>query len=104
MYAYMSTGHGFVEASSSSTIYRYTTRLFDELRDQMGLLAEQTMTWDEALNRLPLMDRTYISAALRRGERSIGGRGTSTIHGAKGGEADNVALFTDCPLHPTVHA
>ena len=43
------------------------------------------------------MDRTYISAALRRGERldQEARVKVSTIHGAKGGEADNVALFTD---------
>ena len=98
MYAYMSTGsrvrRGFKQLNHLQIHDMFS---FEELRDQMGLLAEQTMPWDEALNRLPLMDRTYISAALRRGERldQEARVKVSTIHGAKGGEADNVALFTD---------
>ena len=49
------------------------------------------------MDRIPDSERAYITALLRRGEKFNGlPRITaSTIHGAKGGEADNVVLFTD---------
>ena len=62
-----------------------------------GLLATEDMVWHVAMDRLPESDRAYIIAMLRRGERFNGEPRitVSTIHGAKGGEADNVVLFTD---------
>ncbi len=62
-----------------------------------GLLANKDMIWSEALDRIPQADRAYITALLRRGEKfNAAPRITiSTIHGSKGGEADNVVLFTD---------
>ena len=67
------------------------------LRAKGGLLADESMIWSHAMDRLPETDRAYITALLRRGEKFNGApRITlSTIHGAKGGEADNVILFTD---------
>jgi superfamily I DNA/RNA helicase len=49
------------------------------------------------MDNLPETDRAYIIALLRRGEKfNAEPRITvSTIHGSKGGEADNVVLFTD---------
>ena len=46
---------------------------------------------------MPEKDRAYIIAMLRRGEKFNGEPRitVSTIHGSKGGEADNVVLFTD---------
>lgn len=62
-----------------------------------GLLADDTMIWSEAMNKIPDNDRAYVTALLRRGEKFNGEPRitVSTIHGAKGGEADNVVLFTD---------
>ena len=62
-----------------------------------GLLADDSMIWSEAMNKIPDNDRAYVTALLRRGERFNGEPRitVSTIHGAKGGEADNVVLFTD---------
>ena len=62
-----------------------------------GLLATEDMVWHVAMDRLPENERAYIIAMLRRGERFNGEPRitVSTIHGAKGGEADNVVLFTD---------
>ena len=62
-----------------------------------GLLIDESMIWSQAMDRLPETDRAYVTALLRRGEKFNGApRITiSTIHGAKGGEADNVVLFTD---------
>jgi DNA helicase-2/ATP-dependent DNA helicase PcrA len=69
----------------------------DELCASYGLLATPEMIWSEAMDKLPELDRAYITALLRRGEKFNGvPRITaSTIHGAKGGEAENVVLFTD---------
>jgi len=62
-----------------------------------GLLATKDMIWSEAMDKLPETDRAYVTALLRRGEKFNGVPRitSSTIHGSKGGEADNVVLFTD---------
>jgi len=62
-----------------------------------GLIAPKEMIWSEAMDKLPETDRAYITAMLRRGEKfnGIPRITASTIHGSKGGEADNVVLFTD---------
>jgi superfamily I DNA/RNA helicase len=56
-----------------------------------------TRIWHEVLDAIPLQDRTYIVAALRRKEKitQTPRIRLSTIHGAKGGEADKVVLFLD---------
>lgn len=53
--------------------------------------------WMDALTRLAVEDREYIRSVLRRGGSltNTGSVVISTIHGAKGGEADNVLLLTD---------
>jgi DNA helicase-2/ATP-dependent DNA helicase PcrA len=62
-----------------------------------GLLATKDMIWSEAMDKIPETERAYITALLRRGEKfNATPRITaSTIHGSKGGEADNVVLLTD---------
>ena len=73
------------------------TFTFDELRDNNGLLATLDMTWQQALDKVPDVDVAYINALLRRGEdlTTLPRIKLSTIHGAKGGEAENVVLYTD---------
>jgi len=68
-----------------------------ELQSKHGLLIDNNLIWHEALDKLPENDRAYIIAMLRRGEKFNGNPRitVSTIHGSKGGEADNVVLFTD---------
>jgi DNA helicase-2/ATP-dependent DNA helicase PcrA len=53
--------------------------------------------WHEALTMIPDNDIAYYVSVLRRGEKltSEPRIKISTIHGAKGGEADNVVVFTD---------
>ena len=73
----------------------------EDLQKKHGLLATKDMIWHKALNGLPETDRVYLTAMLRRKEKlsSEPRIKVSTIHGAKGGEADNVLLLTD--ISPT---
>ena len=84
--------------------YKKLTGLADDdlvtlpiLVESYGLKADDSMIWSEAMDKLPDMDRAYITALLRRGGKfnGIPRITASTIHGSKGGEADNVVLFTD---------
>ena len=65
------------------------------LREHFGL--EATGDWNEALDRIKPEDRAYASTLLNRGVdlNSKPQIKLSTIHGAKGGEADNVFLILD---------
>lgn len=70
---------------------------YERLQAEGGLVADRDKAWFDALSRLSDANRIYIRASLRRGQSL---RGTprirlSTIHGAKGGEADHVLLLTD---------
>tara|TARA_R110000823_G_scaffold253710_1_gene376138 strand:- start:382 stop:1008 length:627 start_codon:yes stop_codon:yes gene_type:complete len=67
------------------------------LVNSYGLKALSSMIWSEAMDKIPEADRAYITALLRRGEKFNGlpRIAVSTIHGSKGGEADNVVIFTD---------
>jgi len=69
----------------------------EQLQQQHGLLATADMDWQTALDRLPDVDRAYLNALLRRGEdlEEMPRIKLSTIHGAKGGEASNVVVFSD---------
>jgi len=98
IYSFMSTG------TRVSRGYKKLTGVNDHdlvtmgtLVDSFGLKADKTMIWSEAMDKLPEGDRAYITALLRRGEKfnGIPRITVSTIHGSKGGEADNVILFTD---------
>ena len=53
--------------------------------------------WHKALDRISDEEKEYFLAALRQGESLTGESRIviSTIHGSKGGEADNVLLLTD---------
>lgn len=65
------------------------------LKDNFEILT--TAIWHEAFDKMSLVERSYMIAALRKGEKitKTPRINLSTIHGAKGGEADNVILFTD---------
>lgn len=66
-----------------------------DLQQEGGL--RTTAVWHEALDKLPSETRFYIMRCRRNGEKlSTAPRiRLSTIHGAKGGEADRVVLLTD---------
>ena len=65
------------------------------IRDSFGL--EANGTWEEVLDRIKPEDRAYASTLLNKGVdlNSKPKIKLSTIHGAKGGEADNVYIMLD---------
>jgi superfamily I DNA/RNA helicase len=67
----------------------------DYLKENHGLNTD--VIWHEALTKIGEEKRDYIISLLRRGTKLSGKVNIklSTIHGAKGGEADNVLLLTD---------
>lgn len=93
IYAYMSPRH----ATKSLLRGLDDKQEFDmvELKEKHGLKTD--VIWHDALDKLHEDDREYFIAALRRGEKLTGTPRIriSTIHGVKGGEADNVMLMTD---------
>lgn len=58
---------------------------------------DATPIWHDALIRIPLGDREYYLACMRRGEKlnRVPRVRIETIHGAKGAEAENTLLITD---------
>lgn len=66
-----------------------------QLRKHYGVEAQGP--WHDALDRLTVREVSYLRAMMRRGEKITRQPRIvlSTIHGAKGGEADNVVLLTD---------
>jgi RecA/RadA recombinase len=67
----------------------------EQLQASYGLLS--TPIWHEALGKIANDKREYLISVLRRGGKLTDGSRVklSTIHGAKGGEADNVLLLMD---------
>ena len=66
-----------------------------ELKTEYGLLT--LAPWFESLIKIPEQRRDYYRAMLRRGQRLTSAPllHIDTIHGVKGGEAENVLLLTD---------
>jgi superfamily I DNA/RNA helicase len=67
------------------------------VRDYGLVVTEEELAWYYALTKISSDNVVYIRSALRRGQSLKGTPriSLSTIHGAKGGEADNVVLLTD---------
>lgn len=68
-----------------------------DLQKNWGLLRKANESWDVVLDKIPDAEREYYLSAERKGEK-VGQKPRiriSTIHGAKGAEADNVVLLTD---------
>jgi len=68
-----------------------------ELVENFGLVVDPELIWSDALKMIPQEDRAYLTALLRRGEKILSEPRikVSTIHGAKGGEAENVVVLQD---------
>jgi DNA helicase-2/ATP-dependent DNA helicase PcrA len=99
MYEYLASGTGVKRGMKKLPGFSEDPEAvvnMSELRDQGGLLRDDI--WHEALERLPQEEMSYMLAALKRGERLLHAKPRvkiSTIHGAKGGEADHVVLLTE---------
>tara|TARA_R110000765_G_scaffold203401_2_gene308558 strand:- start:934 stop:2424 length:1491 start_codon:yes stop_codon:yes gene_type:complete len=95
VYRYLSTGavkRGFKSLRHVDQEAYFT---LEDLKKNQGLLVDGI--WHEVLTKIGEDKRDYIIAVLRRGTK-LGIKPLiqlSTIHGAKGGEADNVLLLTD---------
>lgn len=96
VYKHMSSGariaRGFKELPGFDDSEDLT---LDDLKKRGGLLTEAI--WHEAMDRLPRDDVSYIVRMRQRGEklRARPRVRLSTIHSAKGGEADHVVLFKE---------
>ncbi len=84
--------HGHKTLRTASEEINYT---IEKLKADHGLLTEAI--WHEALTKISEDKRYYLVAMLKRGVKLTGHVPIklSTIHGAKGGEADNVLLLSD---------
>lgn len=83
-------GHKSLKTADPERIYT-----LDILMEEHGLLTDDI--WHKVLTKISEDQREYIIAMLRRGTKIAGKPPIrlSTIHGAKGGEADNVLLLMD---------
>tara|TARA_R110000851_G_scaffold76405_4_gene168269 strand:+ start:2338 stop:3855 length:1518 start_codon:yes stop_codon:yes gene_type:complete len=72
----------------------------EELQQNHGLL--HSFPWDKGLGKISSRDRVYIRACLRKGESltTVPRLRISTIHSAKGAQANNVMLLTDTMRRP----
>jgi superfamily I DNA/RNA helicase len=100
MYHYMTVkrgvAYGYKGLTNADPEKTYT---YDDLVKDHGLLIPEHRIWHHALDRMPAHEVSYIVSLLRRKEKLTDEPriNLSTIHGAKGGEADNVALLADLP-------
>jgi DNA helicase-2/ATP-dependent DNA helicase PcrA len=85
-------GHKTMQKADREKLYNY-----DTLTKEHGLNVSSHFPWFEAFDNMPRLKSTYIRAVLRRGQKITHDPRIklSTIHGAKGSEADNVMLLTD---------
>lgn len=96
VYDLMSSGRGVQRGFKKLPGWRAGDMVgMQDLRDRGGLLLDTI--WHDALDRIPPAERAYMVRALRLGEKLTREPRIrlSTIHGAKGGEADHVVLLTD---------
>lgn len=94
VYDLMSSGVGVERGYKSLPGFSGSVTMAD-LRTKGGLLRDDI--WHEALDRIEQQERLYMVRARQRGEK-LNERPRvrlSTIHGAKGGEADHVVLLRD---------
>ena len=99
LYDHISTGQGRLKRGAKKMLSGADEQdLFTAsvLRQQFGLEATDG-DWDTVLDRISDEDRVYAAALLNRGVNIFEKPKLklSTIHGAKGGEADNVLLYLD---------
>ena len=99
MYSFLDVGHGVRRGFKTLPNVEDDDEIdYNELVEAQGLMVSKDEPWPAVLTKAPENQLVYLQAAERRGEElSQKPRITvSTIHGAKGGEARNVVLYTDC--------
>lgn len=97
VYDNMMAGIGY-ERGSKQALATSTFNSVDMLllKEEFGLLVSDSKPWFEALNKISADNIMYMRNVLRNGDNVFKPRITiSTIHSAKGGEADNVVLLCD---------
>ncbi len=102
VYEHMSSGVGVARGFKELRNFARDAEVqMADLVQQGGLL--RTDVWHDALDKIPPKDREYIRACLRRKEKMSEAPRIrlQTIHGSKGGEADEVVLLTD--MAPRTH-
>jgi DNA helicase-2/ATP-dependent DNA helicase PcrA len=100
LFNHISTGDGKLKRGGKALLkvaHEEDTFTYGVLREHFGLEIEETKNWQAALDKIKPEDRAYAELLLSRGV-DISKKPKiklSTIHGAKGGEADNVLLHLD---------
>ena len=97
-YTYLKTGKSVEKKyKSMKGVDKEKLYTFDTLSTHYGLKASRELPWFKALENIEDNKKTYVRMCLRRKEniRREPRIKLSTIHGSKGGEADNVMLLTD---------
>jgi len=98
LYAHISSEDGRLQRGAKSLLksaHEQDVFTLGLLHEHFGL--EANGTWDQVLDRIKSEDRAYASTLIKRGVdlNTKPKIKLSTIHGAKGGEADNVFLILD---------
>lgn len=99
MYDYLRVGHCLKRGAKAGLSLRDEEYYTAHQLEQDSGLQQAHLPWHEALMGISLNEREYYLSVLRRhGAKALSTpprMHVSTIHGAKGGEADNVVLLTD---------
>ena len=96
IYRYMTSNKGVAkEFKSLKGVFDDQLLSMKDLLASFGLMT--TAIWHEAFDKISDKEKQYLIACLRRGEKltKTPRIHISTIHGAKGSEADNVVVLTD---------
>ena len=100
LYDHIASGEGGIERGAKKRLSRADEKemlSFPLLRQEYGLRCAPNDPWDTALSRVGDAELAYAHALMSRGIDIFKAPRIklSTIHGSKGGEADNVLLFLD---------
>ena len=100
IYYYMTVGQGVKRGFKGMNIQAMPGQTFSyrELREDYGLLIKNTVPWESALDKVSSSRSIYLRTIINRDKKELTKEPRiklSTIHGAKGGEADHVMLLTD---------
>tara|TARA_B100000963_G_scaffold114552_1_gene99787 strand:+ start:2826 stop:4349 length:1524 start_codon:yes stop_codon:yes gene_type:complete len=98
LYYYMGANIGVERGYKNLTgVDQDATFSYNQLKENNGLRVPKDYSWHEALDKVPEYKKAYVSDVIRReGSFHPVPRITlSTVHGSKGGEADNVMILSD---------